>query len=179
MVSPPQSPEQNNNPQLRRFPVSAPTSLSSSLEEEQFASSAKVVGYKSPAYGPRHLPPKVQGSGALGKLLAGGAQVPAPTNVLRKSSGRPGQGLVKAGGVSAKQELPSLQKYNPPLMPLPLHAQLPRQQMPGKASVSVPRASVLPRPPMPLYGRMRTETFNSSDVLSREDHNPGKLKANT
>ena len=181
-MSPPQSPSQMNHLQPRfplTRPYSAPTSLSSSLEEQQFAvsvPSAKMVGKRSPGTA---LPPKVQGGGALGKLLSGSALIQAPANVIGKNNGRLGQGVGKA--VGGKQELPSLlQKYSSPRGPLPLHAPLPKQQqVTSKASVSalkaggtVPSKSV-PHP-MPVYGRFVGNVPKSADTPSKY-HNPGKL----
>ena len=173
-ASPPQSPEQDClQPRFpKSSPYSAPTSLSSSLEGQQLAASIPP-NTKSPFPPPKHMPPRVQGGGALGKLLAGGALVPAPkNNILGKNNGRLSQGLGRAAGsLSPKQELPSLQKYSPSRAPLPLHVPRQRQQQPlNKASMVVaPKAGGggVPRYPTPAHGGGPGVTMESP-VLSRE-----------
>lgn len=152
---------------------SAPTSLASSLEEQQLATSTPLVkgtDKKGPASVPRQMPPRVQGGGALGKLLAGGALFPAPKSVPGKNNARLGQGLGRASGSSTKHELPSLQKYSP--LRVPLHVPRQQQQPLNKAVVVAPKAAgVVPRALVPAYGRGLGRTTESAD--SSRDHNPG------
>lgn len=162
-LSPPPSPQMDSlQPKfpLSR-PYSAPTSLSSSLEEQQLNTSTPLVKgtSKGPASALRVTPPRVQGGGALGKLLAGGALVPGPkSNITGKGGSRIGQGLSRVGGFAAKQELPSPQKFQL-RSPLPPHAQLPRQQLPSKAFAVPSKATgALSKPTtahhsVPVFGR--------------------------
>eukprot|EP00731_Ephydatia_muelleri_P026241 Em0018g341a len=170
-ASPLQSPE--TDCLQPRFPVySAPTSLASSLEEQQLATSTPLVkgtDKKGPASVPRQMPPRVQGGGALGKLLAGGALFPAPKSVPGKNNARLGQGLGRASGSSTKHELPSLQKCSP--LRVPLHVPRQQQQPLNKAVVVAPKAAgVVPRALVPAYGRGLGRTTESAD--SSRDHNP-------